>query len=372
MKLTPEEMARIANEIAKKYGAAEESIVRLLMAYLMDELPTNENIHNWQMSKLLSHSRFRREITNILKRAIQDVPDELNRYSQEAMYAANGTDEMDSAFLLPEQAESLLEKNKNSQHILTAETIRKLEGVHTTMLTAAQQAYRNILNQSGQLMQSGTSPSEAMRIATRELARSGLPGFFDKSGRRWNTQSAVEMILRTHGNNLSNEVAFNNLEASGSDLLIVSSHLGARPKCALVQGKIFSYSGAVKTTKDKHGNTWQVGDWNQTSYGEPDGILGINCRHHIAIWYDGKSENLQKQYDYTENAKRYKQEQTQRRYERDLRQAKRNRDIAKEIGDENGTKRANATVRARSARLRQHIDKHGLRRSKVRERVVRG
>jgi len=176
------------------------------------------------------------------------------------------------------------------------------------------------------------------------------------------------MILRTTGNSAANQAAFTRMDEVGCDVIVVSSHLGARPKCSLVQGKLFSRSGTTKTVKDKNGAVWQVGDWNKTSYGEPDGILGINCRHHIGMFFEGLSENKQEQVDETKNRERYEQEQKQRKLERELRKAKRERDVAKEIGDEDGARYANAKVRAKSKELRSHIEEFDLRRNRVRER----
>jgi|LFRM01.2.fsa_nt_gb uncharacterized caspase-like protein len=251
---------------------------------------------------------------------------------------------------------------------LKEQALDKMNLVNTSMLTSAQQQYINTLNKAAGFISSGESPIVAMKTATRSLVNEGLTGFVDRSGRVWEPQSAVEMILRTTGNSTANQAAFTRMDEVGADIIIVSSHLGARPKCALVQGRLFSRSGTVSTAKDKNGKTWPVGDWNKTSYGEPDGILGINCRHHIGMFFDGLSENLQKEIDESENQERYKQEQKQRKLERELRKAKRERDVAKEIGDEDTARRANRKARAKSKELRDHIEEHDLRRSRVRER----
>ncbi|HHU52711.1 MAG TPA: hypothetical protein GXZ43_01340 [Clostridiaceae bacterium] len=111
-------------------------------------------------------------------------------------------------------------------------------------------------------------------------------------------------------------------------------------------------------------------DWNESSYGLSNGILGINCRHSAGFFVPGKSTFNPVKYDESANAERYKQEQKQRRYERELRKTKRARNIARDLGDEDETRRLNQKARLQSQRLREHIAEHDLRRSKVRERPM--
>ena len=98
-----------------------------------------------------------------------------------------------------------------------------------------------------------------------ELER--LDAFVDKAGRTWTPEGYVKMVVRDNQRRVSTETMFQAAREGDTDLVEVSSHAGARPKCAPYQGKIFSISG----THPKYPAL------SSTSYGEVDGLLGINC-----------------------------------------------------------------------------------------------
>ena len=249
--------------------------------------------------------------------------------------------------------------------------IDQLNKVNTSMLNSAQQGYINALNVSAGLMHSEQiSPYVAIKMATRELVEHGLIGFYDKAGRRWEPQTAVEMIMRSNGNAVANQAVFTRMDEVGAEYITISAHLGARPKCFKDQGQIFSRRGGSGVVEDANGNKLPYRDWNTSSYGQPDGLLGINCRHHAGFFIPGKSTFEPEEIDESENAKRYKQEQKQRAYEREIRKTKRKRDIARALGDEDEAKLLDRKARFESKQLRQFIEENDLRRSKVRERPM--
>lgn len=96
------------------------------------------------------------------------------------------------------------------------------------------------------------------------------------------------------------------------DLVIVSSHLGARPEHQVWQGKIYSRSGNGKYPDFM----------KSTGYGTVTGLCGANCRHHFSPWFEGMGNPFE-QYDTEENLKRYELEQQQRTLERRIRGTKR-------------------------------------------------
>lgn len=373
MKLQPEVVARLADRIARLFGDLEDSMIMQIALSLADGLPgsddlTLKQINDWQIARLVAASQMRRQLIFKARQSLKPVPKALKGFFKEVE---------EEAKTLPDQAQKEavgrwlgqeeVQPSLLLQQAMT-EATDKLNLVATTMLTDAQQQHRDSLNRAADLMRQGQSPSVAIKEGVRDLVDKGLTGFYDKAGRKWEPQGGVNMMIRTTGNNMANEASFQAIEKTGTDVLLVSAHMGARPKCSLVQGKLFSLSGETTSIKDGNGQTLAVGDWNKTSYGEPDGILGINCRHHIVPFYEGKSINNEEEIDVSENAHRYKLEQKQRRKERELRKTKRQRDVAKAIGDEKGYKEAQQKARRQSKDLREFIEDNGLRRSKVRER----
>lgn len=209
------------------------------------------------------------------------------------------------------------------------------------------------LNAGAMAVVSGTeSLNEATRRTIHRLAQKGIPGFVDKAGREWSPEAYVKMDLRSTLGNTARAAQDARCDAYGISLIAVSSHMGARPKCAPYQGRIFSRDGCTfahevrGTTKDGAGNDIEYIPLSETSYGEPDGLFGINCGHQQYPFIPGV--NIQRYYPYDEeqNAKVYEQTQKQRAMERKIRADKRECMMLQENGDEEGLKKASQRLRA--------------------------
>ena len=147
----------------------------------------------------------------------------------------------------------------------------------------------------------------------------------------------------------------------GLTLVEVSSHSGARPKCAKDQGKIFNRSGGGGYTTDLHGRKIRYYAWSESSYGEPDGILGINCGHQIYPFTPGVSYQTYFPEPEEENAEAYKKSQQQRELERRVRKSKRECMMLETAGDPEGARQAQQLLKQRQDALRQFCVDNGLR-----------
>jgi hypothetical protein len=87
-----------------------------------------------------------------------------------------------------------------------------------------------------------------------------------------------EIITGVH--NITTELSFQRAQDWGADLIQLSAHAGARPGCFPYQGCVFSLSGQHPRHEP----------FKNTSYGEPAGILGINCRHHFWPFFEGLND----------------------------------------------------------------------------------
>lgn len=146
----------------------------------------------------------------------------------------------------------------------------------------------------------------------------------------------------------------------GIDLVAVSSHSGARPKCAKDQGKIFSRKNKDGYTADLQGRKIRYYSWAKSSYGEPDGLLGINCGHQIYPFIPGASYQTYFPYDGEENDAQYKKMQGQRELERRVRKSKRECMVLETTGDTEGLTKASATLKKRQQALKQYCSDNGL------------
>ena len=201
----------------------------------------------------------------------------------------------------------------------------------------------------------------AVRDVLKKLSEKGIPAFIDAGGHEWKPETYVQMDLRTTMGNTARAAQWQRCDDFGVDLIEVDSHLGAREKCARDQGKIYSRSGQSGTCRDGSGNVVYYYAFSSTSFGQPDGLFGINCRHNSYPYIPGVSYQRYFPVDEAENAKRYKEYQTQRALERKIRESKRECMLLSEAGDEEGLKKAALTLRNRKENYRAYSKAHDLR-----------
>ena len=216
------------------------------------------------------------------------------------------------------------------------------------------------------------SRSEAVRKCIKEFNNKGIPAFVDAAGREWSPEAYINMDIRTTVSNTANAAQDARCDDYGIDLIAVSSHPGARPKCAPYQGRIFSRSNKSGIAHDGNGKEIHYEPLSSTSYGEPDGLFGINCKHKKYPFIDGVNFQRYFPYDKEENDKRYKEIQEQRRLERKVRNTKREADMLNEIGDTDGAKAARAKLKEQRKAYRTYCDEHELTQRNDRLTVSKG
>ncbi|MGM0974908.1 MAG: phage minor capsid protein [Bacillota bacterium] len=112
--------------------------------------------------------------------------------------------------------------------------------INTTMLDQSQQIYLTILNETtGKVIAGTKTPRQALAETAARWAEHGVPALIRKDGAKMSTEAYVSMVTRSMSNSVANEMQFARMDEYGADLVEVSSHMGARPKCAKFQGKIF-------------------------------------------------------------------------------------------------------------------------------------
>lgn len=255
---------------------------------------------------------------------------------------------------------------------------------NTNMLYKASEKYRdlvqNIAREAWNILNSGAggvvsgieARQQAVRRCIRQLNDKGIPAFVDKRGREWTPEAYVNMAMRNTARSTAEEVQDARIRDAGCNLIQIDSHSGARPKCAKDQGKIFDLNNGSGYTEDLHGKKIQYYPWKSSSYGEPDGILGINCRHHKWPFIPGV--NVQRYFpteDMDANDKLYKQTQVQRALEREVRKQKRECMMLDAAGDQEGFEEAAVKLKSKEAQLKDYVDKNSqLHRRRDREQVI--
>jgi hypothetical protein len=198
-----------------------------------------------------------------------------------------------------------------------------------------------------------------VRDALEELISKGAYVEFP-SGRRDTIETATARAVRTGISQATGHIQTARMDEMDVDLVLVSSHLGARPEHEVWQGQVYSRSGL--NPKYPHFET-------VTGYGKVDGLCGANCRHSFGPYFEGQS-NPFKDYDDEENRKRYELEQRQRTLETRIRNTKRQMLGWKEAGDEEMYQRKAALLKRQNAAYNEFCEKNGLKKRSERLRIA--
>lgn len=261
----------------------------------------------------------------------------------------------------------------------------KLNLVNTVMLESTQQAYRatvadiavkiersqSILNvATGEVVTGVSTLNQSVRQAVQKMVDNGITGYIDNGGHHWSPEAYVAMDIRTTLANTSRAAVTEQMQEYGCDLFSVSWHDGARPLCYPWQGKVISESGWRGEVKDLDGNIIQVYALEDTTYGEPAGLFGINCGHYKIPFVPGFSKVRQPEQNEEQNAKEYAESQQQRALERQLRAEKRDYEVLKAQGaPQEELKAQRERVQKARGDLDAFCDETGRARRSARERA---
>lgn len=189
-----------------------------------------------------------------------------------------------------------------------------------TTANEAQRLFVNQMDNAYNMVVSGAvSYTEAVRDVINDVSEVGIKVSYP-SGYKLSIESATMMIVRTGISQAAAEVSLERMKEMDWDIILVSSHLGARVgdggknpgNHSWWQGSFYSRTGRDKRFKDFI---------STTGYGTVTGLSGVNCRHSFGPG-DGENNPFE-QYDSKENRKAYETQQRQRTLERRIRDTKR-------------------------------------------------
>lgn len=270
--------------------------------------------------------KTKKDIERIFDRA-REIGTEVDKEQLELGVKAGILNEIDPV------VEDVVVKNVISNAI--NETLTTFNKQNNSLLTSAGREYTNIVNKVSTEVMTGTKTvTKAMQDAVTKLAEKGLTGFTARNGAQWSPEAYTKMVLRTNTRQTTNKIQEERMQLAGNNYVEISQHMGARPLCAEDQGKIFSLNDDTTPIEDGLGNKIKVYAWSQSSYGEPAGILGINCGHSRYAFIPGMSIHRERKINKAENDEAYQERQTQRYYERQIRNKKREIEMLKETGAE--------------------------------------
>lgn len=323
--LTPEYLYRITEGAEEISSELHKNIIDKIIARMMARIGRGEKYlltatDKWQIEVLQEAGYLlediQKEIANKTKKQVQEIKEAMEEAGVTALqwddkiYQAAGLSPMP---LL--QSPELMRIMQRNYEITAGEW----KNFTRTTATEAQRFFINRMDNAYNMVISGAvSYTEAVRDVLKEVAETGLKVNYP-SGYKMSIESAAMMILRTGISQATGDVAIERMKEMDWDIILVSSHLGARVgdggqnpgNHSWWQGKFYSRTG-----KDK-----RFPSFSETGYGTITGLCGVNCRHSFGSG-DGKNNPFE-QYDMEENRKVYEKQQRQRALERRVRDTKR-------------------------------------------------
>lgn len=255
--------------------------------------------------------------------------------------------------------------------LATADLSSSLTDVTRRILRYPQDIYQRAVGQSVVDSLFGLSTNrQAQAAAWQRMVSSGVTGFVDKAGRRWNLASYTEMATRTAARRAWEGQHLSVIQGNGVDLVSIVVGSGACQKCAQQSGKILRVNGGpigqIEVQSAIGDGVVTVGVDGTLDEARAEGWDHPNCRCRPVAYLSGLSVVTgQTTYDPKAEAER-----TQlRSLERGVRQAK--MDQASAMTDRQAA-RARQTQRDLQARIREHTSTTGLARRREREQIDLG
>ena len=384
--MTALEALNLAAPIADVYMDVEERLlVRIARQISLNDDHQLNEVSRWQLKQLARHGMLRQDAHKIIAAGTKGIPGDVAETVRQAIddtLAEDGITDMWHDKRFAESAANAVKHYRNQAKDVynQVNTVMKYKAESTFVGAvnsvaekwtrdmrreqseiANKQDVLNILNSNTASVVSGAeSRTKAVRTTIHEMAQKGIPAFVDKSGREWSPEAYVNMDIRATVKNTALEAQFSTMDSLGQDVFEVSSHPGSRPKCRPWQGKLISRSGRTTEITDINGRKHKVIPLSQTSFGEPDGLFGINCGHRPRGVSDGLFRKSSVEYDDTEDKELYNKVCKQRELERRVRKSKTEADMLEAAGDTEGAKEVRRKMAEQNKALKSYCDSNGL------------
>lgn len=337
--LSKEFLDTVTFPVTQLYMASENRLLAKIVRRLKDGTG-GFVVDEWNIRKLSDMGGLSREAASEIAKTSKKAKTLLNKVLHEVAKKSLSVDGVDTT-----ETQGVLQ----TIQALQAQAENHLNLVNTNMLVGTQDKFsamvsvldneRNIILNDAtiDLVTGQQSYYQIVAQTIRRFGEEGINAYVDKAGRQWSPEAYVSMDLRTTSAQTARGVVEAQGRDYGLDVILVSSHAGARPKCAPYQGRCFSMSGRYGVITDANGNEYEFEPIDNTSYGEPDGLFGINCGHSFRYIEEGSFVNRERETpDDSEagkkNAQQYQLSQEQRSIERDIRKYEREAELLREAG----------------------------------------
>lgn len=265
--------------IQELYEKIEADLLRNIASRLDIEEIDGGSVE-WYTRKLDDLGMLSNENIKVIAKYTGKTTKEIKQLLKKSGYANIEESAYKEAFqkkVLAQKAVPLM-KSESLKEILNTSVSNSIDSfnlVNTTALESANEEYLKIVNQVYLEVSQGLYDySSSVRKAVTKLAEKGIKGasYMRTDGTKIirTLESAVRMQVLTANNQCMTKMQEQRAKEWGSNLVEVSSHMGARPSHAEWQGKIYMLEGSSA----EYPNFYEA-----TGYGTVTGLCGVNCRH---------------------------------------------------------------------------------------------
>ena len=398
--MNPAFLDNMSWEMAEVYGAVTDQILINLAHYFKfwkPGQPLPQSTFEYQATMLAQMGQVNKETIRIIRNGLGGADDALKGVLEQAIIDSvrkaqpELLDAVKKGVLSPVGKPVVDPSQMRAFTLYYQQAADKLNLVNTVMLESTKSAYQQCVTDvvadiqladsmnrlqiaidtaAGETITGVESWNRALRHATKRMQETGIVGFIDHGGHRWSAEAYVAMDIRTTVANTARAAIWETNQDFGNDLYSVSYHNGARPLCYPWQNKVISSTDAARTVTDIDGNEIEVIAQSATSYGNPAGLFGINCKHYPTPFIPGVSIIRGQPQDEKANEIAYEQSQEQRRLERKLREERRDILTAKAQGaTQEELERLRAKAEKTSADIDDFCESTGRARRRNREAV---
>jgi hypothetical protein len=370
--LTPEQIDALSLEISRCYADIEVELIRKVCRSVFYGKGTS-NVNSWRLTKLQQMGKVDNDLRALISRESRKTISKVDEAISKALERAAANDDIvfnaalkagKISVFTPTSQTGVFDRYRTAM-LKNAREVMNL--TNTTALQIAKREYQDAINYAYVKVQTGTAAiGDAVQEACHKLGGSGLRvDYISDKGKHttYSLDASIRRDIATSVVQTAAKVTEGTCADLDTDLVITTTHGGARPEHEVWQGKVFSLSGKSK----KHPSLVAA-----TDYGSVTGLCGANCRHSFYPWFEGIDDPMKQRQssDDTrkENEERYNQSQEQRKLERDIRNWKR-QVAADEAGAPDYAGGSRTKLNDAQQKMRDFIDESGRKRRYDREQV---
>lgn len=342
---TPDDMAHVARRVRGIYADAEAAILqKMARTTARTGAPTG-----FQQSVLAERQRLGREVDQIIRDLENKVPGAVQEVVDLGYNRGVGSAASEASKAGIESAILAGSADTGSAVALARAATEPLGSMGYTIRRWTADIYDQVTQQAAGQVATGTlTRQEASQGLLQKLAKQGVTGFVDRTGRNWEMGSYAEMSTRTATAQAQLAGHTEKLSSLGVDTAMVSDSPEECELCRPWENRVVSISGST-TGRLSDGQT-VAGSLAQA---RAAGVFHPGCTHSIGIYVPGVTKARAQ--SRTANPEGGAMREKQRAYERRVRELKRESIIADEFGGA-GKTRARSRLREKQAEFKSWRD----------------